>query len=105
MPLLFKMRMGGKIIVCPVLQDEVSLAAQNRVLAVENLVRECVYALQLVRWVRKDEIELAAADFQEIEDIAVDGTDFLQAEAFVHLAYERGVFAVHLHADGFFSAS
>ena len=105
MPLLYKVGMGGKIIVCTMLQDKITLAAEDRVLPVENLVRERVNALKLVWRIGENEVELAGADFQEIEDVAVDCADFFQAQTFVHLAYERGVFAVHFHAYGLFSAS
>ena len=105
MPLLYKMWMGGKIIVCPVLQDKISLAAQDRVFPVENLVRKGIYALQFVWRIGENEIESAVADIQEIENVTVDGTDFLQSQAFVHFADERGVLAVHFHANGFFPAS
>ena len=43
--------------------------------------------------------------YRNVDGVVIACVDFLQPEAFVHLADERGVLAVHFHANGFFPAS
>ena len=78
MSFLDKVRMRGKIIVAPVFQNEVAFSAEDRVFPFENLVRQGADSFQLIWRIGENEVESAVADIQEIENIAVDGTDFLQ---------------------------
>lgn len=64
----------------------------------EYLVRDILQAIQGVWRICEDDVELFMADGQEVEDIAVDGGDVVQAQTSGFFAYELRVVPVHLYA-------
>ena len=78
-PLLFlKIRMTGKRMLIPMLQDEIIAVIKD--ISLENFVWQRFQTLHRIRRISKNNIELFVADCQEIENIIPHHDDIVQAE-------------------------
>ena len=93
--LFFEARVVSEGVLVAMLKDKV--AARMEDVLGENLVRNGLQALEGIRRISENDIELLVADGEEIEDIVPDHHYIIKSEPLGLPLDERGIFPCHLN--------